>query len=419
MTKTIGIDARAATEEGAGGGRFVRELVRALARRDDDLRYVLYARERWDEPLDERFGWHTIAARDPIWHWQAARAANRECDCFLSTNSYLTTWFLRIPAAAVVFDLVAFDPALRPQRRSGVIERLTLPPAVRRSAALIAISRATESALVKRFPRARGKTAVALLGAATALGDQAPHLPAGVPESGFILAVGTLEPRKNLPRLVAAYQRLPRALQEAHPLVVTGRLGWDADETLAALRALGERAVQTGFVTDAEPLRALPRLRRVRLPVARRGLRPAGPRGDGGRCASTDFGPLEPSRGGRRRRRVLRSDRNRLDRRRPGGPAARRGQARQAERGGSTASGRVLLGPHGRRDARGDRADQRRSARAARVTRCAARRAPTSGGTASGLRRASRCDGWPRKARSGSTATAQAWRWAAARKPVA
>jgi glycosyltransferase involved in cell wall biosynthesis len=252
MTTTVGIDARAATEEGAGGGRFVRELLRALKQRDDDLRYVLYTRERWDEPLDERFRWHTIAARDPIWHWQAARAANRACDCFLSTNSYLTTWFLRIPAAAVVFDLVAFDPALRPQRRSGVIERVTLPPAVRRSAALIAISRATESALVERFPRARGKTDVALLGAATALGEQAPRLPADVPGSGYILAVGTLEPRKNLPRLVAAYQRLPPDLREAYPLVVTGRLGWDADETLGALRALGDRAVQTGFVSDAE-----------------------------------------------------------------------------------------------------------------------------------------------------------------------
>ncbi len=252
MTQTVGIDARAATEEGAGGGRFVRELLRALAARDDDRTYVLYARERWAEPLDERFHWHLIGSRDPIWHWRAARAASRDCNVFLSTNSYLTTWFLTIPSAAVVFDLVAFDPALRPQRRSGIIERLTLPAAVRRSAALIAISRATESALIERFPRARGKTTVALLGAATALAEAAPQVPAGVPTSGYVLAVGTLEPRKNLPRLVAAYQRLPRALQDLHPLVVTGRLGWDAGETVTALRTLGERAIQTGFVSDAE-----------------------------------------------------------------------------------------------------------------------------------------------------------------------
>jgi glycosyltransferase involved in cell wall biosynthesis len=253
VTPTIGVDARAATEEGAGGGRFVRELLRALAARDDDHRYVLYARERWDEPLGARFEWRAIAARDPIWHWRAARAANRECDVFLSTNSYLTTWFLRIPAVPVVFDLVSFDSALRPQRRSGLIERATLPLATRRSAQLIAISQATADDLAARFPRTAGRTVVAPLAAAPTLAEGATALPPGVPEQGgYVLAVGTLEPRKNLPRLVAAYRRLPAELQGAHPLVVTGRLGWDTGETVEALRSLGDRAIQTGFVPDAQ-----------------------------------------------------------------------------------------------------------------------------------------------------------------------
>ncbi len=251
MSLTIGIDARAATEEGAGGGRFVRELIRAIATDDSDHRYVLYAREVWDEPLDDRLSWRLVGSRDPIWHWRTARAANRECDVFLSTNSYLTSWFTRIPSVPVVFDLVAFDPALRPQRRSGLIERATLPIATRRSAALIAISQATADALVARFPRARGKVVVAPLAAPPVLAT-ATELPPGVPEDGYVLAVGTLEPRKNLPRLVAAFQRLPHELQRAHPLVVTGRLGWDADETLDALRSLGDSAVETGFVPDGQ-----------------------------------------------------------------------------------------------------------------------------------------------------------------------
>ena len=40
----IGIDARAASEEPAGRGRYVRELLRALARHNDDHRYRLYTR---------------------------------------------------------------------------------------------------------------------------------------------------------------------------------------------------------------------------------------------------------------------------------------------------------------------------------------------------------------------------------------
>ena len=65
---TVGIDARAAAEVPAGRGRVVRELLRALAGRPENgHRYVLYARHAWtEEPLDGRFRWHLIGARDPM-----------------------------------------------------------------------------------------------------------------------------------------------------------------------------------------------------------------------------------------------------------------------------------------------------------------------------------------------------------------
>jgi glycosyltransferase involved in cell wall biosynthesis len=247
----IGIDARAATEVPAGRGRFVRELLAALARREEDSRYLCYARARWEGTLDERFEWRLLAARDPWWHVLAARAANRECDVFLSTNSYLTTWMLRIPAVPVIYDMVAFDRAHRPNLRSAVIERLTLGLAVRRSRAFVAISRATKADFERRFPAAADRTTVAPLGVAPQLAEPAAaNGPSRLPAPGFVLAVGTLEPRKNLPRLVAAYRLLDRSLQEQHPIVVVGDLGWQVDETVAALRALGERCQLLGHVSD-------------------------------------------------------------------------------------------------------------------------------------------------------------------------
>jgi alpha-1,3-rhamnosyl/mannosyltransferase len=270
----IGIDARAAAEVPAGRGRVVRELLRALAAREPDgHRYVLYTRERWTgAELDERFEWHPIAAADPWWHLRAALAADGACDVFLSSNSYLTTWFLTVPAVPIVYDMVAFERAMRPNRRSTVIERATLGHAVRRSAALIAISQATADALEARFPRARGRIDVAPLGVAPALdstvlggGDAGASEPGPAPIAvsagaemsvvegeDFVLAVGTLEPRKNLPRLVEAYSSLPKETQERHPLVVVGAEGWETGETLQALRSLGERAVLLGHVSDGE-----------------------------------------------------------------------------------------------------------------------------------------------------------------------
>ncbi|HXC46305.1 MAG TPA: glycosyltransferase, partial [Solirubrobacteraceae bacterium] len=275
---TIGIDARAATEVPAGRGRVVRELLRALSERaEDGSRYLLYARTPWKEqPLDTRFRWRLIGVRDPLWHIRAARAANRECDVFLSTNSYLTTLFLRIPTVTIVYDLTTFEPSMRPNRRSTAIERLTLGPAVRRSSTLLAISRTTADALVHHFPAAAGRVLVAPLGVTPALADTGEPIDAAAPADmseptdtgaptntgeptdtgalpapGFVLAVGTLEPRKNLPRLVEAYRALEEPLQRSHPLVVVGALGWETGETLDALRSLGERCTMLGHVSDA------------------------------------------------------------------------------------------------------------------------------------------------------------------------
>lgn len=75
---------------------------------------------------------------------------------------------------------------------------------------------------------------------------------------GYVLSVGTLEPRKNLAGLVAAYEKLPEAKRARFPLVVVGAKGWshgDTDRRIERLRRRGEARV-LGYVTD-EALRAL------------------------------------------------------------------------------------------------------------------------------------------------------------------
>jgi glycosyltransferase involved in cell wall biosynthesis len=226
----LGIDARAAAEEPAGRGRYVRELLSALARRDDDHTYELYARTRWERELDERFQWQLIPSRDPLWNLRAARAASTRCAAFLSANSYLTAWFLRVPSAVVVYDLVAFRPEASARRSSGLIERATIRIGVRRAARLLCISQATRSDLVARYHWAAPKTSVVPLAASERFGRElsASDLEAARRrhrlEAEFVLCAGTLEPRKNLLRVLEAHAGLSRRVD----LALVGPRGWES-----------------------------------------------------------------------------------------------------------------------------------------------------------------------------------------------
>jgi glycosyltransferase involved in cell wall biosynthesis len=68
----------------------------------------------------------------------------------------------------------------------------------------------------------------------------------------FILAVGTLEPRKNLGTLFAALERLRRTMSPPPILVVAGREGWGDVTTTTLLRALGDAVRFTGHVSEAD-----------------------------------------------------------------------------------------------------------------------------------------------------------------------
>jgi glycosyltransferase involved in cell wall biosynthesis len=249
----IAIDARAAAEVPAGRGRYVRELLTALARLDGDDRWLLQCRTRKELPLGERFAWQRIGAPDPVWHLLAAGAATHHCASLLSTNSYLTAWFARVPTALVVHDMVAFAQPDWAQPRAGRIERATLGPATRRAAAFICVSEATRADLVERYPVTASR-AIVIPHAASEAFSPAAASPETLRrlelERPFVLAVGTLEPRKNLERLIDAWMALPEPARADHELVLVGPRGWQEEAILARAATGGVRI--PGFVSDAD-----------------------------------------------------------------------------------------------------------------------------------------------------------------------
>jgi alpha-1,3-rhamnosyl/mannosyltransferase len=69
----------------------------------------------------------------------------------------------------------------------------------------------------------------------------------------FALVVGSLEPRKNLSRLLDAWSQLPAAMQSAHQLVVVGGEGWKELQVRRRLRAMVRdgSVVHAGFIAES------------------------------------------------------------------------------------------------------------------------------------------------------------------------
>ena len=177
----------------------------------------------------------------------------------------------------------AHGPACAPARRDARPTRSSPSPR----------SRATSSSSSSASPRS------AFASSRTA-SSRSSRRTARAADGDYVLAVGTLEPRKNLARAVEA------ARLAGVELRVVGAPGWGGVERSRLGRSRGRRRAR----------RALPRCALPRLPVAVRGLRATDPRGDGVRDAGRD----EP-------------------RRRDGGGRGRRGGARRPARRGRDRSG--------------------------------------------------------------------------------
>jgi alpha-1,3-rhamnosyl/mannosyltransferase len=173
----------------------------------------------------------------------------------------------RLERKAVVATLYDAIPLAHPEwanRRLRPIKNWLLRAAAENADRVIAISRAAVGELVEHYRIPDARIRVVPLGidarwfvppGDAALSRSHPGL---AERTGFFLAVGTLQPRKNIAALLAAYDRLPEPMRRERQLVVVGKFGWGVRSLrleLVARRAAG-RVVWLEYVDDAV-LRAL------------------------------------------------------------------------------------------------------------------------------------------------------------------
>ena len=263
----IAIDAHSVGTGLAGNETYASNLVEALAEVDRENRYTVYVTKpeaearfagRWENVSVRRTLPHTPLVRIPL--TLSAELRRRPVD--LLHVQYTAPPLAPCPVVATVHDLSFEHIPETFKLRSRVQLRITVRATVRRAAHVIAPSEFTRRDLVEtykldparvtaiplavspRFRRAEDAAEVARVRGRYGIAAE------------YVLAVGSIQPRKNLARLLRAYSALRRARGRSNlpQLVLVGKKAWLYGETLRAVEAegLAGSVVLTGYVPEAD-----------------------------------------------------------------------------------------------------------------------------------------------------------------------
>lgn len=253
--RTIAVNARFLCDRVTGVQRYAMELCRALVPRlaDDGIELVLLAPKGPLHPLD--LGARVVQADRAVhvYLWEqlvlprmvrAARAGLLWSPANLGPLG-VARQVVTIHDASVFVHPEWFD------WRFALLYRLLLPRLARRVLRVVTDTRTAARDLVRHGVVARDKLTVVYSGVGFLPRGDATALARPLPEP-YLLTVSSLEPRKNLPRLLAAWAKIQvRGALPEHRLVVVG-----APARVFAGGALGDslppKVIAVGYVADEE-----------------------------------------------------------------------------------------------------------------------------------------------------------------------
>jgi glycosyltransferase involved in cell wall biosynthesis len=296
MPVRVGIDYTPAIWQGAGIGRYTRELVRAVVAQGGAFQYTLFYAaggvERANPYLADlkqfcadhpnvRGAPIPLSSRRLTQLWQRLRAP-LPVELFTGPLDILHAPDFVLPPTRARTILTIHDLSFLVHPECAVpsmVRYLTdaVPRSLRRADAVLADSEATRRDLTRLLAFDPARVSVVYPGVAPRFRPLPPEQTEpvrrrlGLPER-FVLFVSTLEPRKNLVRLLEAFAQLDRRRTTAsnsiepssfvlHPsptdpgnlyLVIAGRRGWLYEEIFAAIERLqlADRVRVLDFVDD-------------------------------------------------------------------------------------------------------------------------------------------------------------------------
>jgi glycosyltransferase involved in cell wall biosynthesis len=263
----IAIDAHSVGTKLGGNESYAVNLIEALAQIDDVNDYTLFVttaeahdrfHQRWPNFKVRSTLPHTPLIRIPL--TLSAELRKRPVDVL--HVQFTAPPFCPCPVVVSIHDLSFEHLPETFHRRSRMQLRLTVRSSARRAAKILTLSEHTRRDIIATYGVESSRIAAIPLAAPghfypvedTRELQRVRHT-YGI-DGQYILSVGSIQPRKNLARLVQAYASLrdKHTETESPKLVLVGKQGWLYDETLRALEEtkVADSVILTGYVPESD-----------------------------------------------------------------------------------------------------------------------------------------------------------------------
>lgn len=198
--------------------------------------------------------------------WLPRKAARYSLDILHSINN-VVPFAYRGKRVISILDLTSFTVAGRFSKVKKIFLKSMVPPSAKKADAIITISNYSKGLITKICGVPEDKITVSYCGVNQDFsGGEAEEDCPALPEQ-FLLFVGTIEPGKNLVRLIKSFAQL----QKKHPqlfLVIVGRKGWLYDPVFEEVNRNGleDRVIFTGRLSLGQLINAYRRARLFAFP---------------------------------------------------------------------------------------------------------------------------------------------------------
>ena len=259
-----------------GIGNYAMQLACGLPKTPTIKEFKLYSSHRWikdaDHALKANQTLASIRKNIPLkgpalklytWQknlWFKSKSKPFDKDFILHSPNYLLLPF-EGPSVTTIHDLSFLRyPETHPKERVDLLEK-QLPKSIEQANAIITDSHYIKAEVQQILGVAEDKIHVVPLGVSK---DYYPYSDEDnvhalkkykLDKLKYLLAVATLEPRKNLNSLIDAYLLLPKKTRQEYKLVIVGARGWLSKNLLQRIEMLVKRGdiISLGYI-DSEDL---------------------------------------------------------------------------------------------------------------------------------------------------------------------